>query len=162
MTRQINFKDWLDYLERQRKAILGVPEIFLGVATGTNRATADTVMSEYITRLKLMQEIIGDDLETMLFTRLLEAKFGPGQEVPSIKWKPIWNATLQEITPFVQVLAEVGAIGKGELRLKAGLPEALPDDVIQAETTTRPGQLPPQMAQQEEAGDEQKQEEAPK
>ena len=128
MTRSINFKDWMEYLERQRKAILGVPEIFLGEPGGTNRATADTVMSEYITRLRLMQEIIGDELETCLFPKLLDAKFGPGTEVPKMKWKPIWNATLQELTPFYQMLLSVGAIGVGELRIAAGLPEKLTDE----------------------------------
>ncbi len=67
LTRTINFEPWMKYLERQRKAILGVPEIFLGEPCGTNRATADIVMQEFVTRLRMLQEIIGDDVRNYAF-----------------------------------------------------------------------------------------------
>jgi hypothetical protein len=93
MTKEINVQWWLDYLHRQRMAVLGVPKIFLGESEGTNRATADIVMQEYITRLRMIQELIGDTLETDLFKQLIESQFGEGVEVPKVKWRPIWEPT---------------------------------------------------------------------
>jgi hypothetical protein len=128
LTRTINFTPWMDYLERQRKAILGVPEIFLGEPGGTNRATAEVVMQEYVTRLRIIQEIIADDLETMLFSQLIEAKFGKGTEIPSIKWKPIWEPGLQEKAAVYSNLLQLGAASIGEVRVAVGLPEQIPVD----------------------------------
>jgi hypothetical protein len=91
LTKDVNVTFWLDYLLRQREAVLGVPKIFLGYSEGTNRATAEVVMQEYVTRLRMMQEIIGDTLETVLFKQLIRDEFGEGVEIPKIKWKPIWE-----------------------------------------------------------------------
>ncbi len=128
LTRTINFEPWMKYLERQRKAILGVPEIFLGEPSGTNRATADIVMQEFVTRLRMLQEIIGDDVETMHFARLVEAKFGEGTEVPSIKWKPIWEPSLQEKSAIFATLVQSNAARIGEWRVAVGLPKEMPAD----------------------------------
>jgi len=39
----------------------------------------------------MMQEIIGDTLETVLFKQLVRDEFGEGVEIPKVKWKPIWE-----------------------------------------------------------------------
>jgi hypothetical protein len=123
MTRTINVDWWITYLERQRKAILGVPDIFLGEPSGTNRATADIVMQEYITRLRMLQEIIRSDVETMLFSQLVEAKFGAGTEIPKIKWKPIWEPSLQEKATMYANYLQLSAVTIPEARVAIGLPE---------------------------------------
>ena len=128
LTRTLNFEPWMNYLERQRKAILGVPEIFLGEPSGTNRATADIVMQEFVTRLRMLQEIMGDDVETMHFTRLVEAKFGEGTEVPHIKWKPIWEPSLQEKSAIYATLVQAQAARISEWRVAVGLPKEMPQD----------------------------------
>ena len=128
LTRTLNFEPWMNYLERQRKAILGVPEIFLGEPSGTNRATADIVMQEFVTRLRMLQEIMGDDVETMHFTRLVEAKFGEGTEVPHIKWKPIWEPSLQEKSAIYATLVQANAARISEWRVAVGLPKEIPQD----------------------------------
>jgi hypothetical protein len=124
----LNFEPWMNYLERQRKAILGVPEIFLGEPSGTNRATADIVMQEFVTRLRMLQEIMGDDVETMHFTRLVEAKFGEGTEVPHIKWKPIWEPSLQEKSAIYATLVQANAARISEWRVAVGLPKEMPPE----------------------------------
>jgi hypothetical protein len=128
LTRTLNFEPWMNYLERQRKAILGVPEIFLGEPSGTNRATADIVMQEFVTRLRMLQEIMADDIETMHFTRLVEAKFGLGTDVPHIKWKPIWEPSLQEKSALFATLVGANAARVSEWRVAVGLPKEMPQD----------------------------------
>ena len=76
MSRGINVDFWLDYLYKRREALLGVPKIFLGESEGTNRAPSDTVMQEFVTRLRMMQEIIGDILETVLFKPAYRPRMG--------------------------------------------------------------------------------------
>jgi hypothetical protein len=116
MTREINVEWWLDYLHRQREAILGVPKIFLGESEGTNRATAEIVMQEYITRLRMIQELMGDTLETDLFKQLIESQFGEGVEIPKVKWRPIWKPTLQDKAKFLSDLVDKGIILAREAR----------------------------------------------
>lgn len=127
MTRDVNVQFWLDYLYKQREAVLGVPKIFLGESEGTNRATADIVMQEYVTRLRMLQEIIGDVLETVLFKQLIEHKFGEGVEIPKIKWKPIWEPTLQDKAKFIGDLVDKGIILPSEARMQLGFPEEYPE-----------------------------------
>jgi hypothetical protein len=122
MTREINVQWWIDYLHRQREAVLGVPKIFLGESEGTNRATAEIVMQEYITRLRMLQELMGDTLETDLFKQLIESKFGEGVEVPHVKWRPIWEPTIQEKAAYYVALVQNGIATIPEARVALGLP----------------------------------------
>jgi hypothetical protein len=122
MTREINVQWWIDYLHLQREAVLGVPKIFLGESEGTNRATADIVMQEYVTRLRMIQELMGDVLETDLFKQLIEGKFGPGKEIPKVKWRPIWEATTQEKAAYYVALVQNGIATIPEARVALGLP----------------------------------------
>jgi len=124
LTKDVNIQFWLDYLYKQREAVLGVPKIFLGESEGTNRATAEVVMQEYVTRLRMMQEIIADTLETVLFRQLIEHKFGEGVEIPKIKWKPIWEPSLEDKAKIVGDLLEKGVITWSEARTQLGYPEA--------------------------------------
>jgi hypothetical protein len=122
LTKDVNIQWWLDYLYKQREAVLGVPKIFLGESEGTNRATAEVVMQEYVTRLRMLQEIIGDILETVLFKQLVEYKFGEGVEIPKVKWKPIWEPTLQDRAKFIGDLVDKGIILPTEARVQLGFP----------------------------------------
>jgi hypothetical protein len=127
LTKDVNIQWWLDYLYKQREAVLGVPKIFLGESEGTNRATADVVMQEYVTRLRMLQEIIGDVLETILFKQLIDQEFGKGVEVPKIKWKPIWEPTLEDKAKFISNLVQQGIILPSEARMQLGFPAEFPE-----------------------------------
>jgi hypothetical protein len=128
MTKDIKVEWWLQYLHRQREAVLGVPKIFLGESEGTNRATADIVMQEYITRLRMLEEIMGDTLETVLFKQLIESEWGEGEEIPTAKWRPIWEPTLQDKAKFLGDLVEKGVILPKEARQQLGFPEDYPTE----------------------------------
>lgn len=137
MTKDVDIQFWLDYLYKQREAVLGVPKIFLGESQGTNRATSDTVMQEYVTQLRMMQEIVGDILETVLFKQLIDQKFGEGQVIPHISWKPIWEAKVEDKAKYVVGLVQQGIITAVEARLALGYP---------AEVAEGQGVLPAQPA----------------
>jgi hypothetical protein len=126
LTKDVNVNFWLDYLLRQREAVLGVPKIFLGYSEGTNRATAEVIMQEYVTRLRMIQEIIGDTLETVLFKQLIEGEFGEGIEIPHVKWKPLWEPTIQDKAKFLGDLVDKGIILPKEARMQLGFPEEYP------------------------------------
>jgi len=123
MTGEVKFDWWLDYLYTQREALLGVPKIFMGKSEGTNRATAEVVMQEYVTRLRMLQELIGDMLETILFKQLITKKFGEGVEVPKVKWRPIWEPTIQDKAKFIGDLVDRGILDREEARSQLGFPE---------------------------------------
>jgi hypothetical protein len=127
LTKDVNVQFWLDYLLRQREAVLGVPKIFLGESEGANRATAEIVMQEYVTRLRMMQEIIGDMLETDLFKQLIQTEFGEGVEVPHVKWRPIWEPTLQDKAKYLGDLVEKGIILPSEARAQLGFAADFPE-----------------------------------
>jgi hypothetical protein len=127
LTKDVNVQFWLDYLLRQREAVLGVPKIFLGESEGTNRATAEVVMQEYVTRLRMVQEIIADQLETGLFKQLIKTEFGEGVEVPHVKWRPIWEPTVQDKAKYLGDLVEKGIILPAEARAQLGFPEDYPE-----------------------------------
>jgi len=126
LTKDVNVTFWLDYLLRQREAVLGVPKIFLGYSEGTNRATAEVVMQEYVTRLRMMQEIIGDTLETVLFKQLIRDEFGEGVEIPKVKWKPIWEPSIEDKAKYLGDLVDKGIILPKEARTQLGFPEEYP------------------------------------
>jgi hypothetical protein len=126
LTKDVNVTFWLDYLLRQREAVLGVPKIFLGYSEGTNRATAEIIMQEYVTRLRMMQEIIGDTLETVLFKQLIRDEFGEGVEVPKVKWKPLWEPPLADKAKYLCDLVDKGIILPKEARTQLGFPEEYP------------------------------------
>ncbi len=127
MTKDVNVQFWLDYLYTQREAALGVPKIFMGKSEGTNRATAEVVMQEYVTRLRMLQEAIADVLETVLFKQLLNAKFGEGVEIPKVKWRPIWEPTIQDKGKMYCDLVDKGIIYAKEARPRLGFPEDYPE-----------------------------------
>jgi len=53
LTKDPKAEWWIQYLERQRDSQLGVPKIFLGEESAANRAKADIVMQEFVTRLRV-------------------------------------------------------------------------------------------------------------
>ena len=127
MTKEVNIEWWLTYLQTQRSAVLGVPKIFLGESERTNRATAEIVMQEYVTRLRMLQELIGDTLETVLFKQLIKQKYGEGKEVPRIKWRPVWEAMIDVKAKYVGDLVDKGIILPSEARPQLGYPEQPPE-----------------------------------
>ena len=109
-TRNLHVEWWLDYLLGQRKAQLGVPKIFLGESEGSNRATADIVMQEFFTRLRMRQEHIKYTYETELSPAILQGDF-PGSlitpdKVPKVKWRPIWEPPADQRVSSVVALFE--------------------------------------------------------
>ncbi len=116
-------------MQLQRAAVLGVPKIFMGESEGSNRATADIVMQEYVTRLRMLQEMIGDTLETALFAALIKTEFGEGAEVPECKWRPIWEPTWQEKAKALGDLTVQSVILPQEARTPLGFPEEYPEQV---------------------------------
>jgi len=126
LTKDVNITWWLDYLYTQREAVLGVPKIFMGKSEGTNRATAEVVMQEYVTRLRMMQEIIGDTLETVLFKQLVKDEFGEGVEIPKVKWKPIWEPSFQDKAKTLGDLVDKSIVLPKEARTQLGFPEEYP------------------------------------
>jgi len=139
MTKEVNIEWWLNYLLIQRSAVLGVPKIFLGEAEKTNRATAEIVMQEYVTRLRMLQELIGDTLETVLFKQLIREKWGEGVQVPRVKWRPVWEPTLDVKAKYVADLVEKRIILPSEARPQLGYPEQPTDEALEAANM-----LPPQ------------------
>ena len=127
MTSKINVDWWLNWLEKQRDAQLGVPKIFLGVPEGTNRATAEFVMQEFVTRLRTRQMQKALVWETELFPRILAGDF-PGslivpEKIPKIKWPPIWEPPADVLTDQQIALFNAALIGDKEARTRIGLPE---------------------------------------
>ena len=83
MTRGLRVEWWLNYLLSSVKHNLGVPKIFLGDSReGTNRATADIVMQEFVTRLRMRQEHIKYTYETELFPAILRGDFPGSSHYP--------------------------------------------------------------------------------
>jgi hypothetical protein len=138
LTKDIKVDYWLNYLYKQREAVLGVPKIFLGESEGTNRATADIVMQEYCVRLKMIQNLLSDMIETDLFAQLVAAKFGEGVEVPHIAWKPVWEPTLDLKAKYIGELVQLGIILPSEARPQLGYPEQPSEEAIQAATMLPP------------------------
>jgi hypothetical protein len=127
MTKSLRVEWWLNYLLQQREAQLGVPKIFLGQSEGTNRATADIVMQEFVTRLRMRQEHIKYTYETELFPAILQGDF-PGSlitpdKIPKIEWRPIWEPSADVVVDQQIALFQAGLTGDLEARAKLGLPE---------------------------------------
>jgi hypothetical protein len=75
----------------------------------------------------MIQENNSDQLETCLFKQLIRQEFSEDVEVPSCKWRPIWEPTIQEIGPLIDTLAKDGIIERNEARLRLGFPEESPN-----------------------------------
>jgi len=127
MTKDVNIQWWIEYLHKQREAVLGVPKIFMGESEKTNRATAEIVMQEYVTRLRMLQQLISGTLETVLFKQLIQAKFGEGVEIPKVSWRPVWEPTLDVKAKFISDLVEKKIIVPSEARPQLGYPEQPPE-----------------------------------
>ena len=127
MTRGLRVEWWLNYLLTQRNAQLGVPKLFLGEIENANRSTADIVMQEFVTRLRMRQEHIKYTYETELFPAILQGDF-PGSfitsdKIPKIKWRPIWEPAADVLVDQQIALFQAGLTGDLEARAKLGLPE---------------------------------------
>ena len=142
LTKDIKVDYWLEYLYKQREAVLGVPPIFLGESEGTNRATADIVMQEYCVRLRMIQNLLSDMIETDLFARLVKAKFGEDVEIPHVAWKPVWEPTLDVKAKYIGELVQLGIILPSEARPQLGYPEQPSDEAIQAAKALPPPRGP--------------------
>jgi hypothetical protein len=110
--------------------VLGVPKIFMGESEKTNRATADIVMQEYVTEERMFQELIGDTLESGLFKQLIREKWGEGQEIPHVKWRPVWEPTLDVKAAYITNLVKEGIVALEEARPQLGYPEQMPEQGV--------------------------------
>jgi hypothetical protein len=126
---------WIEYLERQRDSQLGVPKIFLGEPEGANRATADVVMQEFITRLRMRQKHRSGVYEMQLFPLILRGDFPESliipDKIPKIKWKPIWEPPTDVKMSRVIDLYNNMLMGDKEARGELGLPEKI-DGVLKS------------------------------
>ena len=127
LTSQLKVDWWLNWLEKQRDAQLGVPKIFLGVPEGTNRATAEFVMQEFVTRLRTRQMQKSLVWETELFPAILAGDFQGSlitpDKIPKIRWPPIWEPPADILTDQQIALFNAALIGDKEARTRIGLPE---------------------------------------
>jgi hypothetical protein len=118
----------LNYLLKQRDAILGVPKVFLGETEGANRATADVALAEYIARLTALQANISQQLEDNLLKPLIRANYGEGEEVPEVRWREILPPTkTQNILNNIN-LYKSGLITVKEARENIGL--VITDEIL--------------------------------
>lgn len=154
LTKDIKLDFWLNFLLTQRASVLGVPKIFLGESEGTNRATADIVMQEYVSRLRMIQQLIGDELETDLFSQLVTAKFGEGKEIPHIAWRPVWEPTLDVKAKYIGELVQLGIILPSEARPQLGYSETPSEEAIQAAKVLPPRPMKSQSAPDAESSTE--------
>ena len=145
MTKDLKVEWWIEYLERQRDSQLGVPKIFLGEPEGANRATADVVMQEFITRLRMRQKHRSGVYETQLFPLILRGDFPNSliipDKIPKIKWKPIWEPPTDVKMSRVIDLYNAMLMGDKEARGELGLPETINGDLKQHPGEVRPLEL---------------------
>jgi hypothetical protein len=129
MTKDLKAEWWIEYLERQRDSQLGVPKIFLGDESGANRATADIVMQEFVTRLRVRQKERSGVYETQLFPLILRGDFPDSlivpDKIPKIKWKPIWEPPTDIKMSRVIDLYNNMLMGDVEARAELGMSEAI-------------------------------------
>jgi hypothetical protein len=135
MTKDLKAEWWIQYLERQRDSQLGVPKIFLGESEGANRATADVVMQEFITRLRMRQKHRSGVYETQLFPLILRGDFPESlivpDKIPKLKWKPIWEPPTDVKMSRVIDLYNNMLMGDEEARAELGLPEEIKGNLKQ-------------------------------
>ena len=135
LTKDLKAEWWIEYLERQRDSQLGVPKIFLGEPEGANRATADVVMQEFITRLRMRQKHRSGVYEMQLFPLILRGEFPESliipDKIPKIKWKPIWEPPTDVKMSRVIDLYNNMLMGDKEARGELGLPEKI-DGVLKS------------------------------
>ena len=130
MTKDLKAEWWIEYLERQRGSQLGVPKIFLGETESTaNRATADVIMQEFITRLRMRQKHRSGVYEIQLFPLILRGDFPDSliipDKIPRIKWKPIWEPPTDVKMSRIIDLYNNLLMGDTEARGELGLPEKI-------------------------------------
>jgi hypothetical protein len=139
MTKDVKAEWWIEYLERQRDSQLGVPKIFLGESEGANRATADIVMQEFVTRLRMRQKHRSGVYETQLFPLILRGDFPSSlitpDKIPKIKWKPIWEPPTDIKMQRVIDLYNNLLMGDKEARAELGLPVAINGNLKQQPPT---------------------------
>lgn len=133
MTSQVRVDWWLKYLLEQRNAQLGVPLIFLGIPEGTNRSTSETVMQEFVTRLRLRQKLNKYTYETELFPAILAGDFPDSlitpDKVPKAIWRPMWEPSAEVLTDQQIRLFDAALAGDKEVRVKLGMPEEVYGDL---------------------------------
>jgi len=90
----------------------------------------------------MIQEIIGDLLETVLLKQLIDEEFGEGEEIPKVRWKPIWEAPVTEKAKFITGLVQAGIITVSEARTQLGFPPQPQDGVLPAQPSPVEGKTP--------------------
>ena len=57
---------------------------------------------------------------------IIESEFGEGVEIPHVKWRPIWEPTVQDKAKFLGDLVDKGIILPKEARTQLGFSEEYP------------------------------------
>lgn len=120
---------WLNYLKEQREFALGVPKIFAGQPEKSNRATAQMVMQEFITRLTSLQESFSSQFEKQIFVAIIKSKFENWKElidkfgIPKISWNPIIEEDPTQTLQYAVQGWSAGLLTRDEARKKLGLPQ---------------------------------------
>ena len=147
-------------MERQRDSQLGVPKIFLGETENANRATADIVMQEFVTRLRMRQNHRSGVYETQLFPLILRGDFPDSlivpDKIPKIKWKPIWEPPTDIKMSRVIDLYNNLLMGDVEARAELGMPEAIKGNLKPQQPTQPEGSGQPEERQFESSGEPRK------
>jgi len=120
VARNMNVNWWMDYLLTRRFQALGVPRVLMGLPEGTNRAVAEVVFQDFVTRLQLLQLFIGDAIETQVLLPIIKAKFGKDTEKARITWKPIVEESRDMRGPRLIAALQSGAISINEYRMEMG------------------------------------------
>jgi hypothetical protein len=106
-------------------------------------------MQEFVVRLRMLQQLIGENVETDLFAQLVEAKFGEGVEVPHMAWKPVWEPTLDLKAKYIGELVQLGILLRSEARPELGYEITPSQEALEADKL-----LPAPMGKQPTASQE--------
>ena len=123
VARNLNLNWYLQYILNRRYQALGVPPIIMGVPEGTNRSTSEVVFQDFITRLQIIQNQIGDAIETQVLWPLIKTNFGPDVEKPKIIWKPIVEEDRNMRAQRLIQALQAGAVSINEFRQAIGYPK---------------------------------------
>jgi hypothetical protein len=116
---------WIDLLLVRRYQALGIPPVFMGMKENISRGTGEVIFQEFTTRLQLIQQLMGEAIETNILYPLILKKFGEkykGKIMPRahITWKPIVEEDRNMRAQRLIQALQAGAISVNEYRREMG------------------------------------------
>jgi hypothetical protein len=123
--RALNVQWWIDLLLVRRYQALGIPPVFMGMKENISRGTGEVIFQEFTTRLQLIQQLMGEAIETNVLYPLIIKKFGDkykGKIMPRAKivWKPIVEEDRNMRAQRLIQALQAGAISVNEYRREMG------------------------------------------